>query len=130
VRALLLPTGAELYAVPLESVREVVESPAVTRVPHAPTSLLGLANVRGNVVPVADTGELMDVAPTGVAAYVAVIETAAGALGLTASQAPTSAELGGELGPADHHRAAGRYEAGGDRVAVLLDTDALGPEHS
>lgn len=42
-----------LYALPAEEVAEVIRMPALARVPHAPKGLLGVANLRGAVLPVA-----------------------------------------------------------------------------
>lgn len=41
------------YAIPVSDVSEVIRVPAVARVPQSPRGLLGLANLRGAVVPVA-----------------------------------------------------------------------------
>ena len=48
------------FAVPAAAVREVVRPPRTTRVPHAPDSLIGLANLRGNVLPVVALATLID----------------------------------------------------------------------
>ena len=40
-----------LYALPSEHVLEVIHVPAVARVPHSPAALLGVANLRGKVMP-------------------------------------------------------------------------------
>lgn len=50
----------ERFAVPASAVREVVRPPRATRVPHAPESLVGLANLRGKVLPVVALGALLD----------------------------------------------------------------------
>jgi purine-binding chemotaxis protein CheW len=44
----------ETYAVPIEKVREIVKVPALTEVPRAPKELLGVMNLRGEVLPVYD----------------------------------------------------------------------------
>lgn len=44
--------GAEAWALPMVSVREIVRVPSLTRVPRSPSALLGLANLRGSVIPV------------------------------------------------------------------------------
>lgn len=44
----------ETYAVPIEQVREIVKVPALTEVPRAPRDLLGVMNLRGEVLPVYD----------------------------------------------------------------------------
>ncbi|MCY0965530.1 chemotaxis protein CheW [Parathalassolituus penaei] len=51
--------GPEAWALPMAAVREIVRVPAVTRVPRSPSSLLGLANLRGNVIPVFSLRRLM-----------------------------------------------------------------------
>jgi purine-binding chemotaxis protein CheW len=63
------------FALPATAVREVVRRPSVTRVPHAPASLLGLANLRGNVLPLVSLGALID-KPLTEAGRVIVIEQA------------------------------------------------------
>ena len=50
--------GKEL-GIPADMVTEVMRLPRVTPVPHAPASLIGLANVRGAVVPVLSLGRLL-----------------------------------------------------------------------
>lgn len=44
----------ETYAVPIAVVREILKVPPLTEVPRAPESLLGLMNVRGEMLPVYD----------------------------------------------------------------------------
>ncbi|WP_158930834.1 chemotaxis protein CheW [Acidisphaera sp. S103] len=48
-----------LYALPVEEVAEVVRTPLYARVPHSPRGLLGIANLRGSVLPVASLGGLL-----------------------------------------------------------------------
>jgi purine-binding chemotaxis protein CheW len=58
-RFLTFRSDGRLYAVPAVSVSEVVRLPQIARVPHAPRSLMGLANLRGSVVPVASVRALL-----------------------------------------------------------------------
>ncbi|MBK7861745.1 MAG: purine-binding chemotaxis protein CheW [Archangiaceae bacterium] len=44
----------ETYAVPIERVREIVKVPVLTEVPRAAPELLGVMNLRGEVLPVYD----------------------------------------------------------------------------
>lgn len=44
---------------PREDVREVINPPKMTRVPGARPWLLGVANVRGNLLPVTDLGQML-----------------------------------------------------------------------
>ncbi len=50
----------ERFALPAAQVREVVRLPRVTRVPHAPDSLIGVGNLRGAVLPLVALGALID----------------------------------------------------------------------
>lgn len=44
----------EVYGVDIMSVREVLDFSSVTKVPHTPDFMVGVINLRGNVVPVVD----------------------------------------------------------------------------
>jgi purine-binding chemotaxis protein CheW len=46
--------GGEVYAIPVENVEVVLETPAVTRVPNAIPYMRGVINYRGSVVPIID----------------------------------------------------------------------------
>ncbi len=46
--------GDELFGLGIDSIREIVRYPDVTAVPRSPAYLTGLANMRGNVLPVVD----------------------------------------------------------------------------
>ena len=46
--------GRERFCLPVLDVEEVVEWPTVTRVPLAPSFLMGVFNLRGSIVPVID----------------------------------------------------------------------------
>src|SRR5687768_9157661 len=52
----------QLYALAAESVAEIIQVPNVTRVPHSPPALLGLANLRGAVLPLVSIRQLIGVA--------------------------------------------------------------------
>src|SRR5580698_8392351 len=47
------------YALPAEIVAEVIPVPPVARLPHSPKCLMGLANLRGTVIPVIDARLLL-----------------------------------------------------------------------
>lgn len=46
--------GDEIFALDIEKVREVMDFTQVTKVPQTPEFMLGVINLRGNVVPVVD----------------------------------------------------------------------------
>jgi purine-binding chemotaxis protein CheW len=51
---LTLTLGEELFALPIEHVREIIEFGGLTEIPLMPTFLRGVINLRGAVVPVVD----------------------------------------------------------------------------
>jgi len=55
--------GAEVYAVPLAPVQEIIRVPDVVRVPLAPPALDGLANLRGKVLPIVSLRQIFQCAP-------------------------------------------------------------------
>ncbi len=54
IRVCVASLGGELFAIDLKYVREVFEVEHVTPVPGMPSTLTGVANLRGAVIPVAD----------------------------------------------------------------------------
>jgi purine-binding chemotaxis protein CheW len=124
MQALLLPLAADWYALELTSVREIVPAPPVTPLPGAPIEVLGVFNLRGDVIPVLDTAALLGLPPAGAPDHLAVVDTAHGPAALTATGVPTSAPLGDTAGPSELPATIARFAAAG-RVATLLDIPAL-----
>lgn len=58
-RQLTFRVGDADFALPVAAVREVARRPTLTRVPLAPASLVGLANLRGSVLPVVSLAALL-----------------------------------------------------------------------
>jgi purine-binding chemotaxis protein CheW len=57
--------GRERYAVPIGNVREVADVGEVAPVPGAPAGVLGVRNLRGQVLPVIDLAAVLGVAAEG-----------------------------------------------------------------
>ena len=100
--------------------------PAITPLPGAPPAVLGVVNVRGEVVPVLDTAALLGLGALGAVRRTSrSLDTAAGPAGArrrTASRATGDPRRA--AGAADGPCAIARY-AVDERVATLLDVDAL-----
>jgi purine-binding chemotaxis protein CheW len=124
MRALLVPVGLDLYAVSMDGVREVVRAPLLTRLPTAPALVLGLFNLRGEIVPLLDTPVLMGLSRLPGWSFVAVVRSSLGPAGLAASALPEPAALGEPVGSSESPGTAGTY-AVGQRLAVLLDIEEL-----
>lgn len=87
-RALVVEDEAAPVAIAVAAVRSVVAAPSLAPLPTAPPLVLGLANVRGDVVPVLDTGLLLGLEPLGKAPFVLVVDTKAGPAGLAVLRMP------------------------------------------
>ena len=59
--------GEHLYAIDIMQVREIRGWTASTPLPHAPPHVLGMINLRGQILPVIDLGSLLGVGETTVA---------------------------------------------------------------
>jgi len=62
LRACIFTVGAEPFAFDLRRVREVVVLDELTAVPAAPPQIVGVANLRGDVLPIVDPGRLLGAA--------------------------------------------------------------------
>lgn len=72
-RICLMSLGGELFAVDLRQVREVFEPESVTPVPGLPSMLVGVANLRGMVMPLADLRPTLGVSSSGEQKYAVVV---------------------------------------------------------
>jgi chemotaxis signal transduction protein len=127
MHVVLLPLGAEWYAVPVESVREVVSAPSVAPLATAPPVVLGLFNLRGQIVPLFDTAVLLGVGTmgtTGSTEFAAVMQTPDGSAGLATTALPQRAVLDAAIGLSELPGTTGTYQVDG-RVVVLLDPTVL-----
>jgi purine-binding chemotaxis protein CheW len=59
IHLLLFTLGGESYAFPLERVREVVKLGPITSVPSIPEHILGVMNLRGEILPILDPKRLL-----------------------------------------------------------------------
>ena len=112
MQVIVLPIGEGRYGIELTDVREVVPDPRLTPVPGAPPAVLGVVNLRGEVVPVLDTAQLLGLPPLERIPYAVIAECDAGLAGLAADGEPATAILRVPAG-------AGRYALDGGVVSVL-----------
>ncbi|SRR6266545_265012 len=127
MRAILLPLGADWFALPIESLRRVIAEPAVAPLPTAPHAVLGVFNVRGEIVPLLDTAALLGLGRMTSTPFAAVLETSWGLAALAVGAMPQPVELGEEVHAAEVPSVPGAtaVHAAGERMAVLLEPDAL-----
>jgi purine-binding chemotaxis protein CheW len=124
MRAIYLPLADSHFALPVDVVREVVAAPSITALAGASRVVLGVFNLRGEVLPVLDTLALLgDVTPSG-AAYAAVVSCGADLAALATSALPTVVDLGEQVQPSETPGTVGTYRSG-DRLVTLVDPAAL-----
>ena len=133
-RFLTFRVGGELYALPANQVAEVIRLPAVARVPQAPKGLLGLANLRGSVLPVASVRGLVGAEESAEATTRAIVLDGAApvALAVDVVEALVAVETDqietrqAELATRPGERLKGAFAADGKNViAKILDIEGL-----
>jgi chemotaxis signal transduction protein len=133
VQVVLLPIGSDLYAVPVEWMREVVTAPPLTALVTGPDVVLGLFNLRGEIVPLLDTAVLLGVPRLDQVAYALVVRSRTGPAALAATAFPRRARLDPPPVPSELPGTAGIYRLGRQVVAlldpaVLMIDDRLGEQ--
>jgi len=118
-RSLTVRAGITRVAVAAEEVAEVIRMPRITRVPHAPPCLLGVAHSRGIVLPVISLGALLGNAQGGDATRVVVLRRAP-AIGLAVDAVETLQPLSAQQGRPER----GRLMLGEGDDARAFDLDA------
>jgi purine-binding chemotaxis protein CheW len=123
-RALLIPVGLSLYALPMASVREVMALPTLCFLPDGPSDVLGLFNLRGEILPMFDIAALMGLDHITLWPFAAVVRTNLGPAGVGASGLPESTTLGQAIGPSESRYTDGIYTVG-ERFASLINVESL-----
>lgn len=86
VALVLFSIGGVRHALEAVFVREVLREPPLSKLPESRTALVGVTNVRGEILAVADISGLLGVAPPPAASPVIVIEGPGPPLGLVADE--------------------------------------------
>jgi purine-binding chemotaxis protein CheW len=133
-RLLVFQLADRAYALPAETVAEVIQIPATARVPQAPRALIGVANLRGAVLPVVSLRALLGLeGGPGAASRAIVVDSGApvamvvdvidGLVTIDAERIETrSVQLSVERG----EQLSGAFPLGDERgAAKILDVQAL-----
>ena len=133
-RFLTFRVNGEVYALPANQVAEVIRVPGVARVPQAPKGLLGLANLRGDVLPVASARGLLgaDEAAETTTRAIVLDGAAPVAVAVDAVEALVAVETDqietrqAELATRPGERLKGAFAADGrNTIAKILDIEGL-----
>jgi purine-binding chemotaxis protein CheW len=132
-RFLTFRLDRRLYAIPAEQVVEVIRTPRIARVPQAPAALMGIANLRGAVLPLVDLGNLLGfegqraesaraIVLDGVAPTALAVDSVEALVTIVSSSVETrQAELVAEPG----EQIVGAFQVDGAGVAKIVDVKAL-----
>ena len=123
-RVLVISANAAFFAVPMASVHQVLRHPLVTRVPLSPAGLLGVVNVRGEIVPLLDTGVLTGTGSLSEPPFAVLVSGEKEMVALAAEELPIAADFDQPVGPGTQPGELGVFSNGG-RLVVLVDVEEL-----
>jgi purine-binding chemotaxis protein CheW len=124
IRVLMFEVNAAFFAVPMETVHQVLRHPVVTTIPLSPTGLLGVVNVRGEIVPLLDTGVLTGTGGLNRSPFAVLVSGQKDMVALAAEELPIAADFVEPVGPGSRPGELGVYSSGG-RLVVLIDVDEM-----
>jgi chemotaxis signal transduction protein len=124
MRVLVVAVNAAFFAVPMATVHQVLRHPLVTRVPMSPNGLLGVVNVRGEIVPLLDTGVLTGTGGLNDPPFAVLVSGEKDMVALAAEELPIAADFDEPVGPGTQPGEVAVYSNGG-RLIVLVDIEEL-----
>ena len=123
-RVLVLAANDAYFAVPMERVHQVLRHPLVTRIPLSPAGLIGVVNVRGEIVPLLDTAVLTGTGTLDEPPFAVLVSGGEDMVALAAQELPTAADFDEPVGAGAQPGEVGVYSNGG-RLVVLIDVEEL-----
>ncbi|MEI9994687.1 MAG: chemotaxis protein CheW [Rhizomicrobium sp.] len=132
-RFLTFRLDRRLYALPAEEVVEVIRLPQVAKVPQAPKALIGVANLRGTVLPLASLRVLLGGDDADLSATRAIVLDGAapaaiavdGIEALVTVAAEKIETRQAELAARGGEKLIGAFEVHGQGIAKIVDIKAL-----
>jgi purine-binding chemotaxis protein CheW len=111
--------GSESYALPVAQVLEVADLGELAPVPGAPPAVLGVRNLRGQVLPVLDLASVLGTAGGAHADKLIITEEAGRRAGLAIDEVTDVGELGGPVQKTDSPFLRGSTLVEGDLVGLV-----------
>lgn len=128
IRACLFVLGGERFGIEVRSVREVVVAEEFTIVPRAPAYLVGVANLRGFILPILDIRPLLGLPsrPVTRGTRILVVEAGSGQVGVAVDDVVGLTSFAevlpfGEAARRTYHEFGVGLASHGDGVVTLLD---------
>ena len=123
-RVLVMAANDAYFAVPMDRVHQVLRHPLVTRIPLSPAGLIGVVNVRGEIVPLLDTAVLTGTGTLDEPPFAVLVSSGEDMVALAAQELPTAADFEEPVGAGAQPGEVGVYSNGG-RLVVLIDVEEL-----
>ncbi len=124
--------GAECFAVPLLKVREVIGMPEVTAIPQAPNHVVGIINLRGQIITIFDLRSRLNASTKGDQPTVIICEMPFGQMGmivdLVSSVLSAESEQISEVPPgsrAANHDFITSIYSNEDELILMLDVEKV-----
>ena len=114
-----LRVAGEAYAVPVGNVLEVVRPGEVTPVPGSAAGLLGVLNLRGHVLAVADLAQILGLRAAAAPARMLVAESGELRAGFVIDEVSEVGELGHPTEATESELLAGATLADGDLIGII-----------
>jgi chemotaxis signal transduction protein len=119
-----LRVGRERYAVPIDNVLEVAELGSLCPLPGAGAAVLGVRNLRGQVLPIFDLARVLAIAGDAVPPRVVVAEHEGRLAGLAVDEVTDVVALATEAEPAEAEHLSGAILEDG-RLVGIIDVERL-----
>jgi chemotaxis signal transduction protein len=114
-----LRVGRERYAVPIDNVLEVAELGSLCPLPGAGGAVLGVRNLRGQVLPVFDLARVLAITGDPAPPRVVVAEHAGRLAGLAVDEVTDVGTLAGDAEPAEAAHLSGAILEEGQLVGII-----------
>ena len=82
IRVCLFSMGEDAYAIPVDLLTEIIISQKIFHVPTTPPHVLGVINLRGNIVPIVDIRQALSLPQQSVPGQIAIVKHGAITLGI------------------------------------------------
>jgi chemotaxis signal transduction protein len=82
MRVCLFSMGEDTYAIPVGLLTEIIISQKIFHVPTTPPHVLGVINLRGNIVPIVDIRQALSLPQQSVPSQIAIVKHGAITLGI------------------------------------------------
>ncbi len=82
MRVCLFSMGEDVFAIPVDLLTEIIISQTIFPVPTTPPHVLGVINLRGNIVPIVDIREVLSLPRQSIPSQIVIVKSGAVTLGI------------------------------------------------